>query len=293
MYFPKSQITTNLSTNGKEFKIIGSDRFYTGFYFSTSDGKYYTGKTPQDGNNLLLFRAESRDGKNESPTTFNDNVTPIPTDKLNSLNNRSTLPSFLESNNTISPIPPQGNIVFPTEGEYETGEYQRYFLKHNVNNIYLEVNQLTYNNYFNQNPTTQYQLYTAIKIDWILVGKPIEVYDINRNIALLYEKENKIRGFSNFFKGRYLKYYRPLKNEYYSTRGGELKVQDTNENYAGYYHVYSIRGVIMEGRFHTGSPHKVLIPSKGEETSKLKSIPMVNREVGTSIRKNITREGGY
>jgi hypothetical protein len=49
----------------------------------------------------------------------------------------------------------------------------------------------------------------------------------------------------------------------------------------------------MEGRFHTGSPHKVLIPSKGEETSKLKSIPMVNREVGTSIRKNITREGGY
>ena len=62
MYFPKSQITTNLSTNGKEFKIIGSDRFYIGFYFSTSDGKYYTGKTPQDGDNLLLSKDESRDG---------------------------------------------------------------------------------------------------------------------------------------------------------------------------------------------------------------------------------------
>ena len=293
MYFPKSQITTNLSTNGKEFKIVNNDEFYTGFYFSTSDGRYYTGKTPQDGNNLLLIREETRDSQLELTDSLSNNLNIIPPRILESYNNRSTLPDILESKNIISPVPPQGNIVFPTEGEYETGEYQRFFLKHNVNNIYLEVNQLTYNNFFNQNPIAPFQLYTAIKIDWILVGKPIEVYDINRNIALLYEKENKIRGFSNFFKGRYLKYYRPLKNEYYSTRGGELKVQDTNENYAGYYHVYSIRGVIMEGRFHTGSPHKVLIPSKGEETSKLKSIPMVNREVGTSIRKNITREGGY
>ena len=193
----------------------------------------------------------------------------------------------------ILPPPPQGNIVFPTEEDYETGEYQRYFLKHNINNIYLEVNQSTYNNFFNLNPSVQYQLYTAIQISWILVGKPIEVYEINRNIALLYEKENKIMGFSNFFKGRYLKYYRPLKNEYYSTRGGELKVQDTNENYEGYYHVYSTRGVIMEGRFHTASPHRVLIPFKGEEMSKLKTQLMPNREVGTSIRTNIIRESGY
>ena len=286
MYFPKSQITTNLSTNGKEFKIIGSDRFYIGFYFSTSDGKYYTGKTPQDGDNLLLSKDESRDGNEESPTTFNDNITPISTEKLNSLNNRSTLPPFLKLKNPISPIPPKGNIVFPTEGEYETGEYQRYFLKHNVNNNYLEVNQTTYNNFFNQNPIVPFQLYTTIKIDWILVGKPIEVYDINRNIALLYEKEKNIRGFSNFFKGRYLKYFRPLKNEYYTTKGGELRVQDTNENYAGNYHVYSTRGVIMEGKFHSASPHRVLIPFEGEEIAKNIIPPTISREVGTSIRKN-------
>jgi hypothetical protein len=285
MYYPKSQITTDLSTNGKEFQIVDTNEFYIGSYFKTSNGKYYTGKTPQDGNNQLLFK--SFQDSPPSPKLPSDSDPTFPQTEIPLGYNLAT--SFTPISNT----PPKVSIVFPTEGEYETGEYQRFFLKHNVNNIYLEVNQLTYNNFFNQNPIAPFQLYTAIKIDWILVGKPIEVYDINRNIALLYEKENKIRGFSNFFKGRYLKYYRPLKNEYYSTRGGELKVQDTNENYAGYYHVYSIRGVIMEGRFHTGSPHKVLIPSKGEETSKLKSIPMVNREVGTSIRKNITREGGY
>lgn len=285
MYYPKSQITTNLSTNGKEFQVVGTDEYYIGSYFKTSDGRFYTGKTPQDGNNKLLIQNPINDPNNpilsiNSDTNYFTNSLP---------------PSYLNASKSelILPPPPQGNIVFPTEEDYETGEYQRYFLKHNINNIYLEVNQSTYNNFFNLNPSVQYQLYTAIQISWILVGKPIEVYEINRNIALLYEKENKIMGFSNFFKGRYLKYYRPLKNEYYSTRGGELKVQDTNENYEGYYHVYSTRGVIMEGRFHTASPHRVLIPFKGEEMSKLKTQLMPNREVGTSIRTNIIRESGY
>ena len=285
MYYPKSQITTNLSTNGKEFQVVGTDEYYIGSYFKTSDGRFYTGKTPQDRNNKLLIQNPINDPNNpilsiNSDTNYFTNSLP---------------PSYLnvsKSELILSP-PPQGNIVFPTEEDYETGEYQRYFLKHNINNIYLEVNQSTYNNFFNLNPSVQYQLYTAIQISWVLVGKPIEVYEINRNIVLLYEKENKIMGFSNFFKGRYLKYYRPLKNEYYSTRGGELKVQDTNENYEGYYHVYSTRGVIMEGRFHTASPHRVLIPFKGEEMSKLKTQLMPNREVGTSIRTNIAREGGY
>ena len=285
MYFPKSQITTNLSTNGSEFQVVGTDEYYIGSYFKTSDGRFYTGKTPQDGNNKLLVQNPINDPN--YPALLVDSDTNYFTNSLP--------PSYLNASKSeliLSP-PPQGNIVFPTEEDYETGEYQRYFLKHNINNIYLEVNQATYNNFFNLNPSVQYQLYTAIQISWILVGKPIEVYEINRNIALLYEKENNIMGFSNFFKGRYLKYYRPLKNEYYSTNGGELKVEGTNENYSGYYHVYSTRGVIMEGRFHTASPHRVLIPFKGEEMSKLKTQLMPNREVGTSIRTNIIRESGY
>ena len=56
MYYPKSQITTNLSTNGKEFQIVGKSEYYIGSYFKTSDGKFYTGKTPQDGVNMLLTK---------------------------------------------------------------------------------------------------------------------------------------------------------------------------------------------------------------------------------------------
>ena len=124
------------------------------------------------------------------------------------------------------------------------------------------------------------------------MGEPINVYKVNRNIVLLYEKENNIRGFSNYFKGRYLRNYRPLKNQYYSTKGSELKVEGTNENYSGFYHVFSTRGVIMEGRFHTPNPHRILIPFKSGEVVET-TLSTTIGEVGTSIRRNIQRESGY
>ena len=51
MYFPLSQITTNLYTSGGELKYADpskNNEFYTGNYFKTSNNKYFTGKTPQD-----------------------------------------------------------------------------------------------------------------------------------------------------------------------------------------------------------------------------------------------------
>ena len=286
MYYPKSQITTNLSTNGKEFQIVGKSEYYIGSYFKTSDGKFYTGKTPQDGVNMLLTKNPIANDKNlEASTPIDSNIS----------TSISRLPLSYSASSKSRPIkvpPPQSSIVFPTDEEYDTGEYQRYFLKHKTNHTYLEVTQFTYTNFINLNPTVQFQLYTAIKINWILVGKPIEVYKVNRNIVLLYEKENNIRGFFNYLKGRYLRYYRPLQNKYYTTKGGELKVQDTNENYAGSYHVHSTSGVIMEGRFHSASPHRILIPFEGDEI-KGKVQVSIDNEVGTSRRKNISRNSGY
>jgi len=49
----------------------------------------------------------------------------------------------------------------------------------------------------------------------------------------------------------------------------------------------------MEGKIHTSSPHNILIPFKGEKIKELLTTPTLNREVGTSIRKNIPRESGY
>ena len=50
MYYPKSQIVTNLYTNGQEYIIKSNNEKYIGNYWKTSDGKFFTGKTPEDKN---------------------------------------------------------------------------------------------------------------------------------------------------------------------------------------------------------------------------------------------------
>ena len=58
MYYPKSHITTDLYSNG-EFVFKGSTQIYTGYYFSTIDGTYYTGRFPNDGNNIELSKTST------------------------------------------------------------------------------------------------------------------------------------------------------------------------------------------------------------------------------------------
>ena len=55
-YYPKSQITPNLFTNGDEFVYLHNENIsYTGFYYKTSAGKFYTGKNPSNGNGSELI----------------------------------------------------------------------------------------------------------------------------------------------------------------------------------------------------------------------------------------------
>ena len=42
MYYPKSQITSNLYTNGGEYIILSNGRDYIGYYFTTSDNKIFS-----------------------------------------------------------------------------------------------------------------------------------------------------------------------------------------------------------------------------------------------------------
>ena len=70
-YYPLSQIQTNLYTDGTEFTTLDGVA-YTGYYFKTSTGKLFTGKTPQDLPNQELIVSAlnstlSLDLPNESP----------------------------------------------------------------------------------------------------------------------------------------------------------------------------------------------------------------------------------
>ena len=54
MYYPKSQITANLYTNGSEYIILSNGRDYIGYYFTTSDNKIFSGRNPNDKPNFEL-----------------------------------------------------------------------------------------------------------------------------------------------------------------------------------------------------------------------------------------------
>jgi hypothetical protein len=284
MYFPLSQITTNLYTAGGEFVYADpskNNEYYTGNYFKTSDGKFYTGKTPQDvpTNELFLTIGDLR-------STAPNN--PFITDGVNIISTSlgySTSPLV----KNISSNTPKIAIPFPTQGDYATGEFQRYFLKKRTDYTYLEVDQLTYENIVTQNPNSQYELYQGKAITWILTGKLLEVYKINYNITELVEKQDEWLGFSRFFKNNFTKYFsfEASSPVFLYTKGSELKFESTGDDYVGYYNISPI-GRIIAGKSATRTTQEYLIPYKGgEKINQSRSIAILDNEVGTSRRQNI------
>ena len=47
MYFPKTQVITDLYTNGNEYMTSNNNQIYVGYYWETSFGEKFTGKNPQ------------------------------------------------------------------------------------------------------------------------------------------------------------------------------------------------------------------------------------------------------
>jgi hypothetical protein len=114
MYYPLSQITTNLYTNGDEFTYNDTDNVaqsYTGNYFKTSDGKFFTGKTPQDVPTTELTRIV------ETPT--NESIVDIVGDYPFGINPASIGYSPFKSLPQISNEPPKISIPFPTQADAE------------------------------------------------------------------------------------------------------------------------------------------------------------------------------
>ena len=76
MYYPKNQIETNLYSNGK-LLVKSTSLPYTGFYFSTYDGKYFSGAEPNKGDNItLIVRNPRLPGSNEENDSPLPSITP-------------------------------------------------------------------------------------------------------------------------------------------------------------------------------------------------------------------------
>jgi hypothetical protein len=140
-YYPLSKITPSLYTSGNEFSSKGTRQDYRGYYFSTYDGKFFTGKTPSDSAIELV--------------KYSSNVKNVPLSALGYTGNMSN------TSNTTYYIPT------PSEADYTAGYIIRYFIKR-VNGDVSTIRELSKEDYtaIQNDP-----LYVRSSITWLIKGK--------------------------------------------------------------------------------------------------------------------------
>ena len=218
MYYPLSQIQTNLHTNGQEYIIKSNSQNYIGFYWKASDGKIFTGRTPQDPPNQELTAYSSNRSQvtpdisplfleialaysapyiGDDPNLYNE------TEILNYLN----LKKISNVNPPIIALPIFSPTI-PTQQDYQIGEFRRLFCKKINELIYLEINKEVYDKLIQNDSTIAFQYYQAFNIPWQLTGNKEQVFTTNKNIVELTMKQQKLSQFDKYIKEDYIKYYK-------------------------------------------------------------------------------------
>jgi hypothetical protein len=268
MYYPKSQIKTNLFTNGDEYVYYGTNNVYSGSYFITGNGETFTGKNPNNKPNSPLSAItinlnkfqQSNPEEENLPTSYNVINDDYYWARRQDVSEISTVPS-----------PPIQIIPNPSIKEYEIGEIQRFFVK-KINEIkYVEINNQQYTSFTSSQPNVQSSLYSAFQLPWIITGNRSNAFEVNKKTVERVQTNLKLQGFKSYFKGRYdqLFKYTPQENLY--TEGGEYKSISNGKIYKGYYHLHPEKGP-MEGRQHTIESHGVLLPISGSNTQQFQDI---------------------
>ena len=218
MYYPKSQIKTNLYTNGDEYVIELTKSPYSGYYYLTSTGIAYTGKTPDDRPNQKLIKVEQVEGGAEmSPSNKNVTATILSSDSPGALDavtfssyttvlNYAILKNINIYNSTIKFLP-YYSPVQSTLQDYQNGEFQRYFVKKTNGIVYIEINQDQFAKLEAKDPQIEFSLYQPFTITWILTGDKEQVARNNKNIVELAIFRQKLPKFGDYLKFDYIKYY--------------------------------------------------------------------------------------
>jgi hypothetical protein len=204
-YYPSFAIIPNLNTQPGQFTLEG--RPYSGKYYQTVDGEFYTGPNPQVGPSEKLEKA----------------LNFVTAPGLNNLNipDKSKIDLVIRSNISTTRIPGKPNTYYPqpTEDDYKKGYVIRYFTKkENEKGFITEINEEEYNNIVNGLTDYDISLYQTTKILWKLTG-PLKstrtsqynvipgIIDTNQRLT---ESANKtFLGIVDFIGGEYAKYARP------------------------------------------------------------------------------------
>jgi hypothetical protein len=192
MYYPKSQIKTNLIANLGEFVLLDTKEPYQGPYWKTSSGQFFTGKNP---NNTPVFELIPNPNlSTEIDYRFEGEL-------------NTTYSNLKQITQNDIPSIPVYYLNVPTSKDYDLGSYVRYFCKKANQNIYLEIEKETYDKLVNQDTSILFSNYVPFNLTWTIVGDSSEaVAEINKSLVYLKERNLKLTGLSQYFKN-YSQFY--------------------------------------------------------------------------------------
>jgi hypothetical protein len=204
MYYPKSQIQSNLYTNGGEFILSTTKEDYKGNYYKVSSGKLYSGKNPTDKPNILLSPQEDKstyDPTNILDLSNFDNIISY----YGATSNIYDLTKNIDTNQVR--LIPSFNPTLPTDQDKQNGQFNRYFCKKTNELKYLEIDKETYNQLQAKDPKIAWDLYEPASLLWVIKGNQEIVFNTNKTSVFKIEQNQRWNGFSQYFRENYLKYY--------------------------------------------------------------------------------------
>lgn len=218
-YYPLSQITPNLYTDGTEYSTLDGVP-YEGYYYKVSTGKIFTGKTPQDTPTLELFIQDINEpiapGINntlqnqfylvEAAYPSSDPDPEIPPEYDKNVSNYGFYTSLLDED--LTTLLPYYVCTKPTKEDYSLGEFRRYFCKKRNQLIYIEIDKSQYDKLVNQNPQIYWQMYKPFFLTWQLTGDKQTVAKTNKNVVELKSKRERLPKLGDYLKHDYIKYYK-------------------------------------------------------------------------------------
>jgi hypothetical protein len=218
MYYPLSQITPNLYTNGNEYIVISTQENYVGYYWKNSKDQFFTGKTPQDQPSVELIISEYSTMASQTDAISNSNyvikVSNSDVDPYISLPDPprgSGTGTYLTLKNidvNSTTLLPTYSPTLPTQKDYQIGECRRYFCKKTNEIIYIEINKDTHDKLVNKDSSILYQLYQPFSLPWKLTGDKSQVFITNKNITELTSKQQKLPMLSEYLRNDFTKYYK-------------------------------------------------------------------------------------
>ena len=200
MYYPKSQIKTDLFTNGDEFYVEGDKlkKSYIGPYYKTSKGENFIGEKPSRGNRKLLPLNPEVNQSPPPPSLSRMSTTldmtaysPAPYSSNYNVQEYNKIYDNFTPRSIPKPIPST-----PTPDEITQGVYTRYFAKKNNELIFMEIGKDTYLLFKSNDPSIASDLYEVVSFSYQTGGPGSNGYAINSNQILQIEKRNNWKGFN-------------------------------------------------------------------------------------------------